>query len=208
MTKRGQMVLDELMPRYDVVERHSIRVRAAPALVYAAIREADLADAPITRILLALRALPAAVFVLVRNPRAALADWRERRRNRGVRLEAFERAGFRVVAERPPKELVIGLLGRFWTPRGGLCAGVSAEAFRAEPPTGTALAGWNFSVRPAPEGGSELRTETRVWCAPDARRRFRLYWLVVRPGSGLIRRAMLRSIRRKAEEAAAIRPPN
>ena len=103
------------------------------------------------------------------------------------------------MAERAPDELVIGLLGRFWTPRGGLCADVAAETFRAGPPMGQALAGWNFTVAMRPDGSSELRTETRVWCAADARWKFRLYWLAVRPGSGLIRRAMLRAIRRHAE---------
>jgi hypothetical protein len=49
-----------------------------------------------------------------------------------------------------------------------------------------------------------LSTETRVWCAPDARAKFRLYWLLVRPGSGLVRRSMLRSIRREATEGDAM----
>jgi hypothetical protein len=42
--------------------------------------------------------------------------------------------------------------------------------------------------------------ETRIF-TPDAvaRRRFRRYWLMIRPGSGLIRRLMLRSIRAEAE---------
>jgi hypothetical protein len=31
------------------------------------------------------------------------------------------------------------------------------------------------------------------------RRRFRAYWLFVRPGSGLIRRFMLRAVRARAE---------
>ncbi|HSL23888.1 MAG TPA: hypothetical protein VK886_20305 [Vicinamibacterales bacterium] len=192
------MLLDELMPRYDVAERHRTVVCAAPAVVYAAIREADLAGGPVTRALLVLRALPAACIAVSRSPRAALAEWREHRPRRGARLADFERAGFRVVAERAPEELVIGLLGRFWTPRGGVCARVSAETFRAGPPPGQALAGWNFTIHALTEGRVELRTETRVWCAPDARRRFRLYWLVVRPGSGIIRRAMLRAIRRAA----------
>ena len=116
-------------------------------------------------------------------------------------LHDFERAGFRAVAKRAPQELVIGLLGRFWTLHGGLCAEVTADTFRAGPPSGQALAGWNFSVATRPDGSSELRTETRVWCAADAQWKFRLYWLAVRPGSGLIRRAILRAIRRHAEFA-------
>jgi len=189
------------MPRYDVAERHRTVVRAAPAAVYAALREADLAGGPVPRALLALRALPAGLAALLQSPRGALAELRARRRARaaGLRLVDFERHGFRVIAERAPEELVIGLLGRFWTPRGGLCAEVTMETFRAGPPAGFALAGWNFTIDARGEAVSELRTETRVWCAPDARRKFRLYWLLVRPGSGIIRRAMLRSIRRQAE---------
>lgn len=194
------MILDELMPRYDVVERHRTVVRAAPSAVYAAVREADLAGGPVSRALLALRALPAALLAVARSPRAALAEWRERRgTRRSVRLAEFERAGFRIVAEREPDELVIALLGRFWTPRGGIRPDVGVETFRAGPPAGHALAGWNFSVHARADGLTELRTETRVWCAPDARPSFRRYWLVVRPGSGLIRRSMLRAIRRRAE---------
>jgi hypothetical protein len=194
------VLLDELMPRFDVVERHRTVVRASPDRVYAAIREADLAGGPITRALLALRALPAVFVAVVRAPRAAVAEWRDRRsRRRGVRLADFHRAGFRIVAERTPEELVIGLLGRFWTPRGGLCADVGEENFHSGPPAGQALAGWNFTVQARSDRLTELRTETRVWCAPGARRKFRLYWLLVRPGSGLIRHAMLRAIRRQAE---------
>ena len=189
------------MPRYDVVERHRTIVRAPRDVVFRAVREANLAGSPITRALLGLRAAPAAVAAILRSPRNASAEYRGRAaaRQGRLRLRDFERAGFRIVAERAPEELVIGLLGRFWTPRGGLCSDVSAETFRAGPPLGQALAGWNFTVALRADGSSELRTETRVWCATDVRWKFRLYWLVVRPGSGLIRHAMLRAIRHHAE---------
>ena len=199
------MLLDELMPRYDVVERHRIAVRAEREAVFAAIRTADLSGGVLTRTLLGLRMVPAALIALARSPGAALKEWRDRRSRATGRLADFERAGFRVVGERAPGEIVIGLLGRFWTPRGGLCAELDArmfaEAARTGPPRGQALAGWNFSVHSRPDGRSELRTETRVWCAPDARSRFIAYWMVVRPGSGLIRRSMLRAIRQVAERS-------
>jgi len=203
--QEGSLLLDQLMPQYDVLERHRITVRAAPDVVFRSIREANLAGGPITRALLALRAAPAAVVAVVRSPRTAWGELRDRVAvpQGVVRLHDFEQAGFRIVAECAPHELVIGLLGRFWTPRGGLCAGVTAETFRAGPPQGLALAGWNFTVALRPDGSSELRTETRVWCATDVRWKFRLYWLAVRPGSGLVRRAMLRAIRRHAESMDA-----
>ena len=202
------MLLDELMPRYDVVERHRTLVRAEPEAVYAAIREADLAGGPLATVLMTIRLVPAALIGLLRAPRQATRELRERaeRRKAGggkVRLADFERAGFRVVAERAPVELVIGLLGKFWTPRGALRHTVSAEDFRNAPPNGLALAAWNFTIGRRIDGLVELATETRVWCAPDVRANFRVYWLAVRPGSGLIRREMLRAIRREAERKNA-----
>lgn len=189
------------MPVFDVTERHRTIVAAPPERVFAALRQANLGGGRLTRSLIALRILPAVLIALTRSPRAALTELRTRRsdRRRGSRLADFERAGFRIVAERAPEELVIGLLGRFWTPRGGIRADLAAGQFAAGPPAGHALAGWNFSVTRLPDGRSELRTETRVWCAPDARTTFRAYWLVVSPGSALIRREMLGAIRREAE---------
>jgi len=201
IAKGKAVLLDELMPVYDVVERHQTAAHATPEQVFDAIRTADLTGDPVTRTLFAVRALPAALLAFARSPRAAFNAWGSRiaGRHRGARLTDLEHSGFRVIAERAPEELVIGLLGKFWTPRGGLCTEVSAAHFAAGPPRGYALAGWSFAIVSKPDGGTVLRTETRVWCAPDARLRFRAYWLLVRPGSGLIRRSMLRSIRREAE---------
>jgi hypothetical protein len=48
--------------------------------------------------------------------------------------------------------------------------------------------------------GTVLSTETRVLATDAAaRRRFRRYWLAIRPFSGLIRRVWLRAIKRRAE---------
>ena len=153
------------------------------------------------KLLLTLRAVPAALL----SPQVGLENIRSRwRRTDGqrVRLLDFERQGFRVLADRPPEELVIGLLGRFWTPTGNRCAKVATETIASGPPPGLALAGWNFTVVARDARSCELRTETRVLCAPDVRGKFLLYWSLIRPGSGLIRRAMLSAIRRDAEHAA------
>ena len=196
------MLLDDLMPHYDVAERHRTIVRAAPDVVFRAIHEANVSGGLVTHILYVLRFAPAAVVAAVRSPGSAWSDYLKRvsRQNRVVHLDDLERSGFHVVAERAPEELVIGVLGRFWTVRGGPgAAAVTVETFRSPPPAGQALAGWNFSVERRQDGSSELSTETRVLCAADVRWKFRLYWIAIRPGSGLIRRAMLRAIRRHAE---------
>jgi hypothetical protein len=188
------MLIDEFLPAYDAVERHETRVCAPAPKVYAALRQADLAGSPVVRLLLALRLLP----VLMVAPRRALRESRSRTR-KAVTLSDFEARGFSVLAEDPPHELLIGLSGTFWTATGGLRP-VDRGNFRGPQPAGTARAAWNFRVLDEDASHCRLTTETRVQCADArSRRRFRWYWWFVRPGSGVIRRLMLRSIRRHAE---------
>jgi hypothetical protein len=190
----GDLVLiDNFLPRWEARERHRIRIRATPERVYRALRLADLGGHPVVRGLLLLRALPA---VLLTRSRL-----RELRTDavQPITLAAFEARGFRVLAEDPPHELLIGLEGAFWKP-GGELRPVDRESFRALVPPGTARAAWNFRIVPEDAGSCVLHTETRILTGDAAaRRRFRLYWLLIRPASGGIRRLMLRAIRDEAE---------
>ncbi|MEO8577571.1 MAG: hypothetical protein ABI556_12755, partial [Gemmatimonadales bacterium] len=169
------MLIDELLPSYDVSERHRIAVRATPAVTYAALREADLAESSLARALLALRAMPGTLS-------KGMAGIRELRKSghSSVTLDTFQDRGFKILAENPPQEIAIGLEGKFWVPSGALVTPV-AEAFKTTAvPKGTARAVWNFSVVAMGEG-SELATETRVLCADAAtRRRFLPYWALIR----------------------------
>jgi hypothetical protein len=196
------MLIDEYLPRYDVVERHAIRVRATQAQTYAAIMATDFAGGMIIRVLFALRMLPGALLHGLSGIRALT-----QRRATPMTLASMERGGFHLLSERAPDELAIGIEGRFWTLSGDRCT-PSADLFRARPPApGTARAVWDFRVRAIDGEHCELSTETRVLCADKAaRRRFLPYWAVVRPGSGLIRHEMLRTIRRTAERNVSSRP--
>lgn len=56
----------------------------------------------------------------------------------------------------------------------------------------------DFQLEPR-DGGVRLTTETRGHCTDRrARHRMALYWCLIRPGSGLIRRDMLRAVARLA----------
>ena len=191
------MLIDEFLPTYTAVERHAIEVDASMDVVYRALRSADLARARPVRLLLAIRALPAAL----RDGRAGVATLAARSRA-PVTLREFERHGFAVLAENPPTELLIGLVGAFWTLGGGVCS-TDAAGFRAPQPSGTARAAWNFALESTGRGTTCLRTETRIQPAdPASARRFRVYWFLIRPWSGLTRRYMLRAIRDEAERRA------
>jgi hypothetical protein len=108
---------------------------------------------------------------------------------------------FLVPLAEAPGDRVLGLVGRPWKPNGQLVPVAGADDFAAFDRPGWVRAAIDFRVAPA-RGGTRLETETRI-AATDAgaRRRFTWYWRVVRPGSALIRRDILRAIRRRAEEA-------
>ncbi|HYC94023.1 MAG TPA: hypothetical protein VEO54_32795 [Thermoanaerobaculia bacterium] len=112
---------------------------------------------------------------------------------RGITRPA--RSMFSVAAEDPPREIVLGIEGPFWKPT---CK-PSAPDFRSPVSPDVARAAWNFSIEREDDARVRVTTETRILCGENARRRFALYWLFVRPGSGLIRRMMLRAVRREAE---------
>jgi len=179
-------LIDQFMPRFDAVERHARTVAAPPAVVYAALWRADLGASPVVRLLMALRALPGTRTSHRRSGAARLT------------LERAIAARFIVLGQRPPHEIALGAIGRFWT-AASKPVRVAPDAFGRFQEPGYAKAVWDFTLAPHGNGATLLTTETRVWCADAAsRRRFRLYWLVIRPFSGLIRRVMLRSIAREA----------
>jgi len=188
------MLLDDLMPEHDVRTSHAVRVAAPQERVYACLRTTDFDHWGITRALYALRMVPA----LLVAPRET---WRRLSVARGqphLTLDDILASGFTVLGERPGEELVLGTVGRFWRASSELRP-VSPASFREPAPPGSAKAAWSFTVTRRP-GGTELGTETRVLCADAAvRRRFRAYWLVIRPFSGLIRREMLAAVRSAAE---------
>ena len=176
----GPSLLDNYLPEYDVRASYGMDVAAPPDVVYQALLETNLADSLVSKILMTLRSLG-------------------RRSQSSFRLgDLPERGSFFKLASDPPREIVIGVVGRFWALRGNVRDG-DGESFRAPPPPGTAKAVWNFRVEPTPTG-SHLTTETRVLCADDeSRRSFRRYWSVIGPFSGIIRLVALRLVRRQAQ---------
>ena len=181
------MKLDELMPRYDIRARYETRVDASPERTRQALRASDFSQMPLTKVLMGLRKL----------------GWRSEKplasRTTEERLQA---AGFVEIPTGSEDETLVGVVGRFWRPDSGTLCGLTAEEILAFEKPGYAKALWNFTVVPEAIGGTRLATETRVLAFGDsARRKFRAYWLVVGPFSGLIRKEMLREVKRRAEGA-------
>lgn len=182
------MLIDSFAPNPDAVETHSIAINASSEQVYRALWTADLGGSIAIKILMGLRSLPA--FVLHRS--------HARLRNPKITLQTIIEAGFGVLVEKPGEEIVLGVTGRFWRPTGNLSPFHRAD-FDQAVSQGFARGVWNFRVEQRDVDLTILSTETRVLCGDVAsRRKFRLYWLFVRPFSGLIRRIMLKNVRKAA----------
>lgn len=179
--------LEAFLPTYDVRERHSLSIAAAPKLVDRSVREVTLAEIPVARALFALRSV---------GPGSANA--------RGPLIESMLRQGV-LLEDVPGEGLVLGLTGQFWRLRRASVANRprTAEEFAAYDRPDVAKAVMDLRVHAEGDSRSRITTETRVHVRDAAaRRRFRRYWLVVKPFSGLTRILLLRAARRRAEAAA------
>jgi hypothetical protein len=108
-------------------------------------------------------------------------------------------AGFVRVAE-SASEVVLGFAGRPW-PRGGRSLKLDAQGWRDLVPSDVGKVAFSLRCTNAVYG-TLLITETRIVCGAKARTPFDRYWLLIRPGSDLVRGSLLRAIARRAERGA------
>lgn len=182
--RKSSSLLDDYLSFWDVRKRHRTTASASVAATWQALQALDLSRSRIIRALFVLRGLPTSALT----------------------LQGMERLRFIRLAEDPPSELVLGIVGRFWTPTGHLQR-LTPEEFVAFDRPGFAKAVWNFQVEDVGDGVVELSTETRVRCTSGGAL-FRLYWFFVGPFSGWVRREMLRLIKEAAEKGVRRSAPS
>jgi hypothetical protein len=130
----------------------------------------------------------------LRNPRAVTGP-------RSLTMKDLLRpeTGMVVLAEEPEVETLVGSVGRFWERDYGWRR-VGPEEFPGFDEPGYAKLAIDLWVQPAGDGGSLLRYEARTATTDqEARRRFRWYWRLIRPGVGLVMGRAVFLIRREAE---------
>jgi hypothetical protein len=188
------VLIDELLPSYDASERHHTVVEAPIERVYPFVRTLDLRRSFLSRL-----------FRVWERSARRVSPRLRRDGGLDLSLQSFLDYGFVLLADRPPEEVVIGLTERVGM--GERVRRVGPQEFATFVEPGFAKAVWNFSLVPLGPGRTRLTTETRVLCLdPRSRRRFMVYWLVIRFFSGLIRREFLRAIK-KAAESPGEAPP-
>jgi len=185
--------IDDFLPVYDLSADYGIRINAAASVVYECLLRADFNELWVVRLLMSLRTGR-------RIPR---------NQNSGGLRRCLQGTGFVLLADVPEKEIVLGVAGKFWRFDGGRCLDLAPGGFTEFSRPGYAKAVWDFRLNPESSRSTVLSTETRIQCfGAEALRKFRAYWSFVGPFSGLIRKAILKQAKAKAESAQARAPQN
>jgi hypothetical protein len=179
-------LLDRFMPVYEIAERFETRVAAPAGVTYAAACAFDLQQSEVIQ----------AVFrgrdVLMHAPH-------DDNPLPTQLLAQTLQLGWRVLAEDPGHELVMGAVTQPWEHQVTF-HGLPPDRFTAFDTPGYAQIVWTLSAEPIDRRSSIFRTITRVRTTdPDARKKFRRYWSIYSPGILLIRSEALRVVRREAE---------
>jgi hypothetical protein len=180
-----QMLIDEYLPRYDVVLAEHLVVDADPVTTWHAARELDFMTihTPLLDAAMWARGLPAR---LRGRPQPEIPH---------LSLAAGDTLpGWVFLGEREGQEVALGAVGKFW--QGTIeWRDVPLAEFAGFTEPGYGKIACNFSTRPYGNRRTLLTYECRTATTDDAsRRKFGRYWLVIRPFVRHIMRATLRTI--------------
>jgi len=191
--------LDRFIPTYDVYERHTIVVNAPADVTLAAARDQDMFDAPLVK----------AIF---KAREWAMGSSRQTARGRQGLLGTTLALGWRVLAEDPGREVVVGAVTRPWQAN-VVFRGIAPEQYAAFDEPDYVKIVWTLRADSDGNNRCFFSTETRaVATDEEAARKFRRYWALASPGISLIRRLGLPKLKATAEQshaaAAPSRPPS
>jgi hypothetical protein len=176
-------LLDLHLPAHEFSETHWVDIPVEPGRAMTEVLAWRPEDDRFFRFAIRLRELP--MRVMRPSRRAAVRP-------------AFGMDNFTLLQREGDREVAYGLAGKLWQADYGQYRIADANAFDAFDTPGSVKLVVSFMCELLPSGLTRLTTETRVHCIDaDAFRRFRPYWYLIRPVSGLIRRRMLRSIARR-----------
>ena len=175
-------MLDKLLPLARLVEVDRVELGAPPARVWQLIRHENLARSPLVRALFAIRAIPERLHGKREEARLCLDDL----------ASSPGRPGFQILGEDPPREIVVGAIGKVWHLEIPFVHVVGAEGFAAFREPGFVKVAWAIRLEPLGEDGSRLELEVRVDATDDdSFRHFRRYFRLIGPGSHFIRKTLL-----------------
>ena len=185
-------VLDDIMPEYQFFERHSARVHARPEQAMQAVRQSTFGDMKSLVTLLKIRG------AALRTPFHDTGDFSQDK----LVLDAFSASGYLVGGSE--HEIVMFGVGNVRAIRRPEVRTLQEFADYRE--QGAAKMAFDFNVEEAGEGWCTISTETRLVVQDDFSRGPAIYWRLIVPGSGLLRRQWLEGIKKRAESMPNPRP--
>jgi hypothetical protein len=200
------MLIDELLPAYDVSDSVGTVVAADAATTWEALLETDLIEVgrrkPLIGALGAVRMLPEIAAHLLHGE--GLPSAPDRMTLRQTTDAPAGEGGWVLLGERPGAEIALGLVGRFWRPVIEYAA-VPADGFSAFDEPGWAKTVYALSVRPLGSGSTLLEGTMRTATTDEhARRWFHRYWtLGVGSGAHVLVQGLLDIAGAEAESRAA-----
>jgi hypothetical protein len=202
------MLVDELLPTYDVSDSVAVVVDADVSTTWSALMQVDLIELGRTRPLLGLlggvRLLPEIAAHLLHGEAPPNAPGRLVLRGTASAVGG----DWVLLGERPDDEIALGLVGKFWRPVIEYSR-VGTADFRDWAEPGYAKTVYSLAIRPLASDCQTLLTAVMRTATTDehARRWFRRYWTFgVGTGAHVLATGLVEAAR-DAAEAASIRQP-
>jgi hypothetical protein len=162
-------------------KKYEIDVAANITRVYAVARSFNMSDSSLSKWLFKLRGLPESL----------------------TSIEGLTKFGFVILGDKKEEEMVFGLVGKFWTFSANI-RHLSSQEFNCFDEKGYAKAVANIALFPKDENHTKVITETRVDCTDIISALFfRLYWTLISPFSGIVRKEWLKTIKQASEDRLA-----
>jgi len=179
-------LIDTYLPIYQFSETHDCIVGTDPARTIQIAAEYEPQNDRFFRFVIDLREAPMRLHGLLTGKNKARSD-------------RFGMQDFTLLG-RSDDALVYGLIGQFWKLNYGLRPVADGNDFVRLNDTDAAKLVLSFSAWRQADGRTRLVTQTRVFCPNRTTHlKFLPYWLLIRPVSGLIRRRILSSIKRRSD---------
>jgi hypothetical protein len=179
--------LDRVVPSPRLMEIHHIDVAVPPEEAWRVVRHLDFGStSALVRALFAMRTFAG----------------RERAAEPSLRIDDLRSTpgtpGFQILVEDPPREIVVGAIGKVWLIDIPFVHVSGADAFARYQDVGFVKVAWALRVRPHGERDARVEIEVRVDATDDASwRKFRAYFALVGIGSHFIRRLVMASLARQ-----------
>lgn len=181
--------LDFVVPTPRELETDSVDLAVPPERAWEIVRHADFGRLGLVRALFDLRTLP-----------SRLSGNEPEEVHLGIDQlgSSKERPGFQILREDPPRELVVGAIGKVWKLEIPFVHVASAEEYAAFSEPGYVKVAWALRVRPLGERDSRVTMELRVDATDEqAWSAFTRYFMLIGPASKLIRKMLFASLARE-----------